>query len=128
MKYNFKENPLYPIKIDDYIKLFDYVLTKDGLIYFHKIKRKYILGKNLSIDEYNKLRIIQIYYATSNRNTNEVSFWQQMCREMTDRGISEGKMYSSKKDLINRNLILKNPFYRPGLYRLHIKYSKQFDE
>ena len=27
-----QKNPLYPIEIDDYPKLFDYVLTADGLV------------------------------------------------------------------------------------------------
>ena len=58
-----KTNPLFPIKIDDYPKLFDYVLTEKGLIFFHTIKRKYILGKDMSLDEFNKLRLLYVYYA-----------------------------------------------------------------
>ena len=49
------DNPLFPIDVDDYPKLFDYVLTAQGLIYFQILKRKYILGKDLLLDEYNKL-------------------------------------------------------------------------
>ena len=73
------KNPLYPIEIDDYPKLFDYVLSTQGLIYFHSLKRNYILGKVLSLDEYNKLRLLYVYYATANRNSQEVSAWQDIC-------------------------------------------------
>ncbi len=49
------QNPLFPVEIDDYPKLFDYVLTREGLIYFQTLKRKYVLGKEMILDEYNKL-------------------------------------------------------------------------
>ena len=55
------QNPLFPVEIDDYLKLFDYVLTADGLIYFQNLKRKYILGKEMTLDEYNKLRLVYVY-------------------------------------------------------------------
>ena len=38
-----QKNPLHPIDIDDYPKLFDYVLTAQGLVYFQTLKRKYIV-------------------------------------------------------------------------------------
>jgi len=63
-----QKNPLYPIEINEYPKLFDYVLSKQGLIYFQTLKRNYILGKDMSLDEYNKLRLMHVYYATANRN------------------------------------------------------------
>lgn len=67
------KNPLHPIPLDDYPKLFDYVLSAQGLIYFHKLKREYVLGKKLNLDECNKLRLLYVYYATANRNAKEVS-------------------------------------------------------
>ncbi len=67
------QNPLFPVKIDDYPKLFDYVLTADGLVYFQSLKRKYVLGKEMILDEYNKLRLLYVYYATANRNSNVLS-------------------------------------------------------
>jgi hypothetical protein len=51
MMQNSEENPLHPIKLDDYPKLFDFVLTATGLSYFQKLKRKYFLLRNLTIDE-----------------------------------------------------------------------------
>ncbi|WP_281361062.1 hypothetical protein [Nitrosopumilus cobalaminigenes] len=41
--------------MNDYPKLFDYVLTSDGLVFFQSLKRKYVLGKEMALDEYNKL-------------------------------------------------------------------------
>jgi len=49
------DNLLFPIDVDNYPKLFDYVLAAQDLIYFQIMKRKYILGKDLLLDEYNKL-------------------------------------------------------------------------
>ncbi len=49
------QNPLFPVEIDDYPKFFDYVLTIEGLIYFQILKRKYVLDKEMVLDEYNKL-------------------------------------------------------------------------
>ena len=40
-----EDDPLHPIKINDYPKLFDFVLTTNGLIYFQGLKRKYLLQK-----------------------------------------------------------------------------------
>ena len=93
------QNPLYPIGIDDYPKLFDYVLTADGLIYFQVLKRNYILGNKMSQDEYNKLRLMYVYYATANRNVKEVFAWQDICITLDDQGIIEKEMFQSKEDL-----------------------------
>ena len=85
----FQENPLHPIDIDDYPKLFDYVLTSNGLIYFQTLKRQYVLAKEMSLDECNKLRLLYIYYATANRNTREVLAWQNICVTLDEKGIFE---------------------------------------
>ena len=120
-----KTNPLFPIEINDYPKLFDYVLTEKGLIFFHAIKRKYILGKDMSLDEFNKLRLLYVYYATANRNTSEVFAWQDICITLDDKGIFEKNMYRSKEDLKNNSLIIKNPEYRSGLYLQYVEYVKE---
>jgi hypothetical protein len=119
------KNPLYPIKIDDYPKLFDYVLSAQGLLYFHSLKRNYILGKELSLDEYNKLRLLYVYYATANRNFKEVFAWQDICMTLDKRGIFERDMYQSKEDLKDKLLILANPEYQSGLYRKYVEYVKE---
>jgi len=85
------KNPLYPIELDDFPKLFDYVLTSDGLIFFQSLKRKYILGKNLTLDEYNKLRLLYVYYATANSNPQEVFACQDICITLDDKGLFERK-------------------------------------
>ena len=121
---NNNTDPFYPISVDDYPKLFDYVLTRDGLIFFHDLKRDFILGRSLSQDDYNKLRLLQIYYATNNRNTQEVQKWKEMCMDLEDRGIPETGMYVSKKSLIDDNLVILNPQYVQGLYAKHIEYAK----
>jgi hypothetical protein len=120
-----KKNPLYPVEINDYPKLFDYVLSTSGLIYFQTLKRNYVLGKQMSLDEYNKLRLLYVYYATANRNPKEVSAWQNICITLDDKGIFEKDMYQSKEDLKTKLLIVKNPHYQPGLYRKHIEYVKE---
>ena len=119
------KNPLYPIEIDDYPKLFDYVLSAQGLVYFHSLKRNYILGKELSLDEYNKIRLLYVYYATANRNSKEVFAWQDICMTLDKRGIFERDMYQSKEDLKDKLLILVNPEYQSGLYRKYVEYVKE---
>lgn len=118
------ENPLYPILIDDYPKLFDYVLTMDGLTYFYQLKRDFLLGRNLSHDEYNKIRLLYVYYAAANRNPKEVFNWQEICTRLSNDGISENGMQESKNELISLKYIVANPNYTPGLYRKHIQYLK----
>jgi len=124
MQHN-RRNPLHPIDIDDYPKLFDYVLTAQGLIYFQTLKRNYILGKEMSLDEYNKLRLLYVYYATANRNSQEVFAWQDICITLDDKQIFEKNMYQSKEDLKNKLLIVKNPQYHSGLYRKYTEYAKE---
>lgn len=119
------ENPLYPIEIDDYPKLFDYVLSTEGLIYFQTLKRNFILGKEMTLDEYNKLRLLYAYYATANRNSKEVSAWQDLCVTLDEKGIFEKKMYQSKEDLKSKSLILVNPNYQSGLYRKYVEFVKE---
>ncbi|NNL58414.1 MAG: hypothetical protein HKP31_02970 [Nitrosopumilus sp.] len=119
-----KKNPLYPISVDDYPKLFDYVLTAEGLIYFHTLKRNYIMGKDLTLDEFNKLRLLYVYYATANRNPKEVYSWQDVCITLDEKGIIEKDMYQSKENLKNKSLIVTNPQYQSGLYRKYTEYVK----
>ena len=119
-----QKNPLYPIDIDDYPKLFDYVLTADGLVYFHSLKRNYVLGKDMSQDKYNKLRLLYVYYATANRNAPEVFAWQDLCVTLDNKGIIEKEMFQSKEDLKNKKLIIENPNYVSGLYRKYTEFVK----
>ena len=120
-----QKNPLYTIEIDDYPKLFDYVLSAQGLLYFHSLKRNYVLGKDLSLDEYSKLRLLYVYYATANRNFKEVFAWQDICITLDKRGIFERDMYQSKEDLKDKLLMLANPEYQSGLYRKYVEYVKE---
>ncbi|MGH1566270.1 MAG: hypothetical protein ACRBB5_02350 [Nitrosopumilus sp.] len=120
-----RKNPLYPIEINDYPKLFDFVLSVDGLVYFQTLKRNYILNKEMTLDEYNKLRLLYVYYATANRNTQEVSAWQDICISLDDKRIFEKDMYQSKEDLKNKLLVIKNPQYQSGLYRKYVEYVKE---
>ena len=119
------ENPLFPINIDDYPKLFDYVLTSNGLAFFQSLKRKYVLGKEMTLDEYNKLRLLYVYYATANRNPKEVFAWQDICITLDDKGIFEKDMFLSKEDLKNKLLIVENPNYQSGLYRKYTEFVKE---
>ena len=121
---NLTENPLYPISIDDYPKLFDYVLTAEGLKFFQVLRRRYVLGKHLTQDEYNKLRLLYVYYATANRNPEQVANWQDLCVTLDGQGIIEKDMFHSKEDLILKSLITLNPNYQSGLYRKHTEYVK----
>lgn len=122
---NSPKNPLYPINADDYPKLFDYVLTANGLIYFQTLKRNYILGKEMTLDECNKLRMLYVYYATANRNFKEVSAWQDICMTLDEKRIFEKDMYQSKEDLKNKLLIIENPNYQSGLYRKYVEFVKE---
>ena len=122
---NSDKNPLYPISINDYPKLFDFVLTADGLVYFQTLKRNYSMGKKLTQDEYNKLRLLYVYYATANRNASEVFAWQDICITLDDQGIIEKDMFQSKEDLKIKNLITENPHYQSGLYRKYTDFVKQ---
>ena len=119
-----ENDPFYPIKIDEYPKLFDYVLTVNGLIFFQELKRKYYLGKILTQDEYNKLRLLYVYYATSNKNVQEVVLWQKLCLNLDQQKIFEKNMLQSKENLIQQSLILKNPDYVEGLFKKHIDFMK----
>jgi len=119
------KNPLHPIEIDDYPKLFDYVLTAEGLVYFQTLKRNYILGKEMTLNEYNKLRLLYVYYATANRNFKEVFAWQDICITLDGKGIFEKGMFKSKEDLKNKLLIVKNPNYQSGLYRKYTEFVKE---
>ncbi|WP_232202955.1 MULTISPECIES: hypothetical protein [Nitrosopumilus] len=75
-------------------------------------------------DEYNKLRLLYVYCATANRNPSEVFAWQDLCVTLDNKGIIEKEMFHSKEDLINKQLITKNPHYHSGLYRKYTEFVK----
>ena len=121
---NNEEDPLHPIMLDDYPKLFDYVLTSKGLIFFNTLKRKYFLQQEMTQDECNKLRLLYVYYATANKNIQEVSMWQKICIALDGKKIFEKNMYASKEDLIEQSMIIQNPYYQQGIYKKHIDFIK----
>ncbi len=100
-------------------------LTANGLVYFNALKRNYFLRKKLTLDEHNKLRLLYVYYATANRNVEEVLMWQKICISLEEQGIFEKNMFASKEDLIQQSLIIKNPEYEEGLYKTHIDFIKK---
>ena len=104
---------------------FDYVLTSNGLIYFQTLKRKYLQGKEMTLDEYNKIRLLYVYYATANRNGAEVFAWQDICITLDEKGIFEKDMFLSKEDLKNKSLIIENPHYQSGLFRKYTEHVKE---
>jgi len=124
IQYN-EDDPLHPIKLYDYPKLFDFVLTTNGLKYFQELKRKYFLRKNLTIDECNKLRLLYVYYATDNKNVEEVSMWKKICINLDGQRIFEENMFTSKEDLTHQSLIMENPHYVEGLYKTHVDFIKK---
>ena len=79
----------------------------------------------MSLDEYNKIRLLYVYYATANRNGAEVFAWQDICITLDEKGIFEKDMYHSKEDLKNKLLITKNPYYQSGLYRKYTEFVKE---
>jgi len=58
----------------------------------------------LTVDEYNKFRLLYIYYSTANKNTEEVSMWKKISVTLDEKGILEKEMYLSKQDLKTKNL------------------------
>lgn len=78
----------------------------------------------MSLDEYNKLRLIYVCYATANRNPREVYAWQDICITLDEKELFEKNLYSSKEDLKNKSLIIKNPHYESGLYRKYVECVK----
>lgn len=56
----------------------------------------------MDVDEYNKLQLLYVYYATANRNSKEVSLWQELCVTLDNKGIFEKNMFHSKEDLIKK--------------------------
>ena len=118
-------NPLYPVDVDEYPKLFDYVPTARGLEYLHVLKRNHVIGRSMSLDECNKLRLLCVYYATANRNPKEVCVWQDICMTLDGKGLFEKGMFLSKEDLKSKSLIVPNPEYRPGLYREYVEHEKR---
>ena len=120
-----QNNPLYPIDVNDYPKLFDFVLTKNGLLYFQSLKRAFLLGREMSQDECNKIRLLYVYHATANRNTREVFAWQDLCITLDNMGMVEKNMFQSKESLKKNCLIVENPDYQSGLYRKYTEYVKR---
>jgi hypothetical protein len=88
------------------------------------MKRNYILGKDMSLDEYNKLRLMYVYCATANRNPEEVFVWQDICITLDEKGVIEKDMYLSKENL-KKIVDNYNPKYQSGLYRKYTEYVKE---
>ena len=71
-----QSNPYYPVPIEQYSELFDFVLTQNGMTYFERLKKEYDTGNDLSEDEKLYLSTLHLAYATMKKSVQECHEWQ----------------------------------------------------
>lgn len=118
-----QSNPYYPVPIDQYSELFDFVLTQNGMIYFERLKKEYDEGNDLSEDEKLYLSTLHLAYATMKKSVKECHEWQAYMFLIGEEvNIDKSGI---KENLKSMNCIADNPNYNPKLYKSHIIWKNE---
>lgn len=117
-----EENPYYPVSISQYPDMFDFELTKKGLVYFERLKKEWSEGE-LSDRECLYLGMLHLAYATAMKSIKECKNWQAymfLIGEKIDLECSD-----TKTELKQMGCITDNPNYNPKLYKSHLLWKNK---
>ena len=115
-----KDNIYYPVTKNNYHKLFEYVITIDGLKVLHELKRQFIRDdKSLTPTELLKLGKLWNTYASTNGNMKEML-------ELDNYMLRTAKQVNVKEriNLLEDGLITVNEDYDPRQMKYYMTWSK----
>lgn len=115
-----EDNVYYPVTKNNYHKLFEYVITVEGLKVFNELKRRFIRDdKSLTSIELLKLGKLWNTYASTNGNVKEML-------ELDDYMSRTAKQVNVKEriNLFKEGLIMVNKDYDPKQMEYHITWKK----
>ncbi len=115
-----KDNVYYPVTKNNYHKLFEYVITIDGLKVFHELKRQFIMDdKSLTPTELLKLGMLWNSYASTNRNKKEMLELDNYILRVSKRVNRKTRI-----NLLEEGLIIINKDYDPKQMEYHLTWRK----
>lgn len=101
-----KDNPVFPIRVEDYDKFNEYVITVKGLEQLHVLKRQVIMGKATLEDKTMLERLLNVY-AHTNPSKEKLREW----KSHVDRYMNDLMKTRYNPDLENEGLVERNPKY-----------------
>lgn len=108
-----KDNPVFPIRVDDYNKFNEYVITVKGLEQLHILKRQVIMGK-ATIEEITILERLLNIYAHTNPSKEKLREW----KNHIDRYMRELMKTRFNPDLEKEGLAVKNDNFDPKYFEI----------
>lgn len=113
-----EKNPYYPVEPSDYPRMFDFAITKSGMIYFESLRRELDSTGDLSDTKHLHLSVLYLAQAASMRSPAECKKWQVymfLVGKTTDKYTPE-----IKADLMLMGCIEDNPRYDSKMYKRHL--------
>ncbi len=99
---------MYPVRVEDYDKLNEFVITKEGLIQLHKLKRLVLMGNATLEDKILLERLLEVY-ALTNPSKERLRAW----KEHIDRYMRDLWKCRYQPDLEQEGLVIKNENHDP---------------
>lgn len=111
-----EENPYHPVPTDDYPKLFDFEITREGVTYYARLKKEWSDG-DLTERESMYLGMLHLAYAVYNKSPKECKDWQAYMFLIGKRMDTDD---DTKTTLLQMGCIVNNSKYDPKLLKSHL--------
>jgi hypothetical protein len=120
------ENPFFPVPVDEYARLYDFSITRNGMVYLDRLRGEFLSGK-MPEDKCLHLILLSLADAVSKKSIEEYHSWQELLHAF------EGKVDLDKPGikevLLQMGCIEENKDYNPKLYKSHLLWkNKTVDE
>ena len=103
-----KDNPVFPVRVEDYDKLNEFVISVKGLEQLHELKRLTLMGNATLEDKVLLERLLEVH-ASTNPSKERQRDWKQHI----DLYFNDLMKSRYSPDLIYEGLLIKNEKFNP---------------
>ncbi len=115
-------NPYHPVRLRDYPRIFNFKITRSGIVYFERLQKELELGNELSDRENLYLGMLHLGYAMSASSPEECKKWQAFMFVIGDN--ADAEVPDIENTLAQMGCIEENPQYNPKLYKAHLAWKR----
>lgn len=116
------ENPFFPVPVAEYTKLYDFSITRNGLVYLDRLREEISSG-DMPEDKCLHLILLSLAYSVSKKSVEEYHDWQEMLHAFD--GKVDLDKQGIKEALMQMGCIEENQDYDPKMYKSHLLWKSK---
>ena len=116
------ENPFFPVPVDEYTKLYDFTITRNGVTYLDRLREEFFSGP-MPEDKCLHLILLSLAYSVSKKSVEEYHEWQELLHAFE--GVVDLDKPGIKEVLMQMGCVEENKDYNPKLYKSHLLWKNK---